>query len=140
MDEFWQIVSLFNNIDLECGYVTLIIEKLLSYYLKFNIDSINLCDMWHRNGQCWNKIMSGAAYNGYIDIIKYCEKKGANDWNKVMSKAAYNGHIDIVKYCGKKRANNWNWKKIMFWAANDDYIDIIKYDKIKIKIKIKNKK
>jgi hypothetical protein len=108
-----------------------------SYFASGSLDIYHLA----KNGE-WeaafhgapNRLMYGACFSGYIELMQYAITKGANDfssglwyacrggriemarlmidmsasnWNDGLS-AACSGHIELVRFMIDKGANDWN--------------------------------
>ena len=59
----------------------------------------------------WNDCAFNAARNGYIDVVKYAESKGA-DRASLIDGAAYaaeNGHFEVFKYIVSKKYVDWKY-------------------------------
>lgn len=70
-----------------------------------------------------NHILTWAAENGHLDVVKLLVKKGANDYNGAMFKAVIKGHTAIVKFLVKKCSN---LNPPMILAVKHNHLDIVK--------------
>lgn len=87
----------------------------------------NTCDAKIRGGflikdeYYW---LGTAIYSGHIDLVKYYSSLGSYS-NTCMIKAVKAGYLHIVNFFIKKGANNWNWG--MYEAVVNNRLDMVKF-------------
>ena len=75
-----------------------LLEEYCNYNYIIRIRKLIQIDLYLYYG------LYGACKGGYIDIVKFMIKKGANHWDLGLGGACRNGHIDIVKLMIEKGA------------------------------------
>jgi hypothetical protein len=74
----------------------------------------------------WDWQMSGnAAYQGNLDMLKYCVENGCEVHTGTCALAAKNGHLDCLEYLRSKncRWNSW----VCEYAHEENHIDVLTY-------------
>ena len=73
----------------------------------------------------YNKLILYGAYYGYLDLVKYFLKKGANNINEVAYDASRFDHLNVVEYAFDHGADNYlTCAKIAALNGNDN---VVKY-------------
>jgi hypothetical protein len=74
----------------------------------------------------WDYYTSGvAAYQGNLDMLKYCCENGCEVDTRTCATAAYNGHLDCLKYL---RSKNCPWdERVCQEAHENNHIDVLTY-------------
>jgi len=70
--------------------------------------------------------IDGAAYQGNLEMVKYCvaNKCPINRW--VCADAAKNGHLEVLKYLREEVKARWDWETAA-WAAKNGHLHILEY-------------
>ena len=78
----------------------------------------------------WGRCALNAARDGYIDVVKYAESKGASRENLIdaAAYAAENGHFNILKYIVSQRHVDWQY--YLKRAEDGGHEEIIRWCKI----------
>jgi|SRR5579872_7073345 len=72
-----------------------------------------------------NKICTNAAYDGYLEILKWARENNCN-WNSnVCICAAWNGHLNIIKWA-KNNGCDWN-SDTCINAAKMGHLEVLKW-------------
>ncbi len=108
----------------------------LSSFLVYAIhrkqfDIVDYIELKYSNfDNIWGRCAFNAARDGYIDVVKYAESKGASRENLIdgASHAAENGHFDILKYIVSQRYVDW--KYYLKSAERGGHEEIIRWCKI----------
>ena len=67
-----------------------------------------------------------AAYQGNLEMVKYCVAKKCPINTRACSWAAENGHLEVIKYLREEGKVPWGWGTAA-WAAQNGQLHILEY-------------
>ena len=67
-----------------------------------------------------------AAYQGNLEMVKYCVAKKCPINAFACADAAENGHLEVLKYLRETAKAPWDWKTAI-WAAENGHLHILEY-------------
>ena len=75
----------------------------------------------------WNEwTINRAAYNGNLEMVKYCVANECPIDERACEFAAENGHLEMLKYLHEEVKAPWD-SETADWAARNGYLHILKY-------------
>ena len=67
-----------------------------------------------------------AAYQGNLEMVKYCVANKCPMNEYACARAAVNGHLECLKYLREEAEAPWDWR-IATWAAQNGHLHILEY-------------
>ncbi|CAL6302885.1 unnamed protein product [Bathycoccus prasinos] len=75
----------------------------------------------------WDRrTIKAAAYQGNLEMVKYCVANECPIDVDVCAFAAFNGHLEILKYLREEGKAPWDWNTAI-WAAKNGHLHILEY-------------
>ena len=70
--------------------------------------------------------IDGAAYQGNLEMVKYCVANKCYIGEDVCASAAQNGHLEVLKYLREEVKAPWDFYTAA-WAAENGHLHILEY-------------
>ena len=67
-----------------------------------------------------------AAYQGNLEMVKYCAANECPIGEYTCVRAAQNGHLECLKYLREEAKAPWDWRTAA-WAADNGHLHILEY-------------
>jgi len=67
-----------------------------------------------------------AAYQGNLEMVKYCVANECPIDETTCGWAAANGHLEVLKYLHEEAKARWDWRTAT-WAASNGHLHILEY-------------
>lgn len=107
-------------------------ESNLEYVMIQNSTSMDMLNLLESSG--WinldmNKLLSWAAYNGQIDVVKSIIEEHTDevdDYQKPLDEASRNGHLEIVQYFTES-INHLDLNRALNEAALEGHLELLQY-------------
>ena len=109
------IIHLYFNVEKSREYITRYSGLYCDRYL---IETLSLTD--------YQTIANNAAKTGDLDLVKYCNEKGADNYKDIVINCAKKGHLNIIEYIDNLGLINC-YEDIASYAAQSGYIEIVQY-------------
>ena len=75
----------------------------------------------------WDKrTINAAAYQGNLEMVKYCVANECPMNERACAQAAQNGHLEVLKYLREEVKAPWGWGTA-FFAAHNGHLHILEY-------------
>ena len=75
----------------------------------------------------WDKwTINAAAYQGNLEMVKYCVANDCPIDGRACAYAAENGHLEVLKYLREEVKAPWDWATAA-WAAHNGHLHILEY-------------
>ena len=73
-----------------------------------------------------DRTINTAAYQGNLEMVKYCVANKCPMDGRACAYAAESGHLEVLKYLHEEVKAPWDWRTAV-WAAENGHLHILEY-------------